>query len=99
MRGHVILDWELVTSKIVGLLSPFAYCIAGLFCGFWLRKQLFLACIWPSFTDIIHKNSCWFSATIDRANFGLGIFVCVYLRHILIVEFTIDILNRAIKYC
>ena len=38
---------------------------------------MFLACIWPSFTDIIHIYGCCFSATIDRTNFGLGIFVCV----------------------
>ena len=95
MRGHVILDawhreldWELVTSKITGLMSPLE--------EFFSLVYLFLAYIWPSFTDIIHTYGCCFSATIDRANFGLGIFVC-FLRHILIVEFTIDILNRAIK--
>ena len=65
------LDWEQWTDVAICILHW------RIICGFWLRKHLFLACIWPSFTDIIHTSGCCFLATIDRANFGLGIFVCV----------------------
>ena len=36
------LDWELVTSKITGLMSPFAYCIGGLFADFGKENICFL---------------------------------------------------------
>ena len=54
MRGHVILDawyvnWteQLVTSKITGLMSPFAYCIGGLFADFGEENICFLHVFGP----------------------------------------------------
>ena len=43
------LDWELVTSKITGLMSPFAYCIGGVFSSVYLRilvKKTFVSCMY-----------------------------------------------------
>ena len=43
------LDWELVTSKITGLMSPFVYCIGGVFSSVYLRilvKKTFVSCIY-----------------------------------------------------
>ena len=41
------LDWELVTSKITGLMSPFAYCIGGLFADFGKETICFLHIFGP----------------------------------------------------
>ena len=43
------LDWELVTSKITGLMSPFANCVGGVFSSVYLRilvKKTFVSCMY-----------------------------------------------------
>ena len=43
------LDWELVTSKITGLMSPFAYCTGGVFSSVYswiLVKNIFVSCMY-----------------------------------------------------